>query len=282
MKKKTLILTLALCTVFSFSACSQDKKVDENLRGTISTTSSEASEADSSAEDSSEADVATESSEDATESTDAIESTVEDSAETLDDAEASTEDAEAVTDDSEADALTLGHSDSNSYESTFLGIGCKFDSDWTFMTDEQIQENNKFAAELINNKTVSNALEDGTVLTDMMVQNVTTGSNVSVAIEKLQSLAKNVTEDQYVDAVSAQLVSTLEASGFSNVNAEKITTTFLGSDHVALKITSTVSNTTVNQVQIPVKKGEYMACITASAFGDNTVDEMVDAFYSLD
>ena len=281
MKKKTLLLTLALCTVFSFSACSQDKKVDDSLRGTVSAASGEASTVDSSEAESSEADVATESTEEATESTDAAESSVEDSAESVDGTEASTENAD-VADDSEAEALTLGHSDASSYESTFLGIGCKFDSNWTFMTDEQIQENNKAAAELINNKTVSNALEDGTVLTDMMVQNSATGSNVIVAIEKIHTSMKNITEEQYVDFVATQLVATLEASGFSNVSTEKITTTFLGSDHVALKITSTVSSTTVNQIQIPVKKGEYMACITASAFGDNTVDEMVDAFYSLD
>lgn len=255
MKKKTLVFTLALCTLFSFSACSQDNKIDDSLRGTVSTTSIEATE-----QNSTEADTA-------------------DGADTAVD---NTDATDAVTDDAAGEALTMGHSDNNSYESTFLGIGCKFDSDWTFLTDEQIQANNHLTAELIDNNAISKALENGSVLTDMTVQNTLNGSNVCIAIEKIPSVMKSTTEEQYIDIVITKIVGTMESAGFSNVTTEKFTTTFLGSDHIALKITSTISDTAVTQVQIPIKKGDYMACLTASAFGNDTVDEMLNAFYALD
>ena len=244
MKKKLLVLTLAVCTAFSLTACSN--KVDDSVRGTVSGTTAEASS----------------------------EAAVEDSAEAAGSEEAATE---AVEDE----GLTLGHSESNSYESTFLGLGCKFDSNWTFMTDEEIQANNNLTAEMLDNKAYTDVLQDGTVITDMMTQNTTTASNVSVAIEKLNIAMRNVSEENYVDAVSKQIGGTLEAAGFSNVQTEKVTVNFLGEDRAALKINSTISGVVVNQLQIPIKKGSYMACITASAFGDNSVDEMIDAFYTL-
>ena len=254
MKKKLLVLTLALCTAFSLTACSN--KVEDSVRGTVSNATSEAASTEAAAEDSAEAEgseeVATETGE-ATEATEAAED----------------------------EGLTLGHSESNSYESTFLGLGCKFDSNWTFMTDEQIRANSDLTAELIDDQAYTDALKEGSVITDMMVQNATTASSVSITIEKLQVTMKGVVEEDYVDAVMPQMGSTLESAGFSNVQIEKVTVNFLGEDRVALKINSTVNGIAVNQLQIPIKKGSYIACITASAFGDNTVDEMIDAFYTL-
>lgn len=251
MKKKLLVLTLALCTAFSLTACSN--KVDESVRGTVSNATSEAASTEAAAEDSAEAEGSEEVATEADEATEAAED----------------------------EGLTLGHSESNSYESSFLGLGCKFDSNWTFMTDEEIRANSNLTADMLDNQAYTNALQDGTVITDMMAQNATTASNVSVAIEKLNIAMRSVSEEDYVDAVSSQIGATLESAGFSNVQAEKVTVNFLGEDRVALKITSTVSGVAVNQLQIPVKKGSYMACITASAFGDNAVDEMIDAFYTL-
>lgn len=251
MKKKLLVLTLALCTAFSLTACSN--KVEDSVRGTVSNATSEAASTEAAAEDSAEAEGSEEVATEADEATEAA----------------------------EAEGLTLGHSESNSYESTFLGIGCKFDGDWTFMTDEQIRANSDLTAELIDDQAYTDALKEGSVITDMMVQNATTASSVSVTIEKLQVTMKGVVEEDYVDAVMPQMGSTLESAGFSNVQIEKVTVNFLGEDRVALKINSTVSGIAVNQLQIPIKKGSYIACITASAFGDNSVDEMIDAFYTL-
>ena len=282
MKRKAMLLVLTLCTVFSISACQSDNKVDDSLRGTIESVASidpialGDSDALTSSTDNSSADAL--STENA--NADALASTGSDT----ENADSATSDTDAGSVENSTDTsatISLGHTESNTYESTFLGIGCKFDKSWTFMSDDQIKENNKMASELIDNKAISNALESGSILTDMMVQNTTTGSNTSIAIEKLHSSMKDITEEEYIDIVTPQMVGTLESAGFSNVITEKVTVTFTGKECYALKITSSVNKVAVNQLQIPIRKGDYMACVTLTSFGDSTVDEMLTAFYTL-
>lgn len=308
MKRKTMLLGLALCTIFSVSACQSDNKMDDSLRGTIENVASidpislgGNDTVSPSSENLVTGSLSTENgisenpsvgSDDtanpSSESTDIVSPSVE-SDDLTDSSGTDAISTPAASDETgiastagESSEISLGHTESNIYKSTFLGIGCKFDASWTFMSDEQIKENNKLASEMIDNKAITNALESGSILTDMMVQNTTTGSNTSIAIEKLHSSMKNVNEEDYIDIVAPQMVGTLESAGFSDVTTEKVTITFAGKECYALKITSSVNNVAVNQLQVPIKKGDYMACVTSTAFGDSTTDEMITAFYTLD
>ena len=179
--------------------------------------------------------------------------------------------------------FSLGHNANNTYENSFLGIGCKFDEAWTFSSDEDIKSNLLTASENLQDgatDVIDNAMSNGNFIVDMMVVNESTESNVSVGIIK----SGKTTEEEYIDLMVDTISSTMESAyGLTNIKVEKTTINLAGKPHFATKMTATMGNgVEVSQIQVAYQKGSYMTCITASAFGDETADELLTAFYALD
>ena len=179
--------------------------------------------------------------------------------------------------------FSLGHTANNTYENPFLGIGCKFDDAWTFSSDDEIKSNILTASGSLQDDAtdvIDNAMSNGNFIVDMMVVNEATESNVSVGIAK----SDKTTEEEYIDLMVDTISSTMESAyGLTNVKVEKTTVNLAGKPHFATKMTATMGNGfEVSQIQVAYQKGSYMTCITASAFGDETADDLLAAFYALD
>ena len=243
MKKKILMITLTICTIFTLNGCAKNDSVND-LRGNVNTAE--------------------------------VTSTA-DKGNTTDD------NTSAKSDSGVEEEISLGHNESNTYENTFLGIGCKFDEKWKFNSDEENKAlflNNAENIDDISKDVIDAAMENGNFIIDMMVINQENESNVSVGIVK----SDGETEETYVDSMVSSLGATMESAyGLSNVQTEKITVNYCGEDHIACKLSASIGNGySLSQIQVAMIKGNYLACITATAYGDQSAEEMLNAFYPLD
>ena len=143
-------------------------------------------------------------------------------------------------------AFAVGSSAGNRYENTFLGIGCKLDENWTFLSDEQIRENNAAAAGMMADE-YQKQVQDADVVYDMMANHQNEVDTLSLNMEKLSGAAKLVTEEQY-----AQLSLEGEYSGVK-----------------------------VYESLVCYKRGGYMALACACTWMEDGTQAILDCFYAL-
>lgn len=244
MKKKYLTGIAALCLAMLLGACGG---ADENVRGTIS------------------------DSKEVVESTDDKQSTASTDGSETPDAETSQE---------EGPSVSLGTSSNNVYENAFLGIGCKLSSDWTFATDEEIMENNQLTQDMVGDEYKA-VLENAAVISDMFASHSNGMDSVNVNLEKLNLGALAITEEQYCEASVDALEGALSSMGLNVKSIETSTMTFAGSKHACIIVEGEFEGVSVYETLVTIRQGNYMSCITACTWYDNTISDILDAFYAL-
>ena len=118
-------------------------------------------------------------------------------------------------------AFAVGSSSGNRYENTFLGIGCALDENWTFLSDEQIRENNAAAADMMAEE-YQEMVEAADVVYDMMANHQNEVDTLSLNMEKLSGAAKLVTEEQYAQLSLEGLESSLSSMGIENIQTNVV------------------------------------------------------------
>ena len=182
--------------------------------------------------------------------------------------------------DSETD-LELGSSSNNTYENKFLGIGCKLDSNWTFLSDAEIREANNLTQDLLDDE-LAEQLENASVIYDMQATKADSSANIVLNIEKLSTIQGAImSEDEYATNAIDGLVQGLESAGLTNVKATKVSANFAGGTHAAIDVSGEVSGVTVYEKIVCYKKGKYIAAIAFASYIDNTTEEMLSYFYAL-
>ena len=182
--------------------------------------------------------------------------------------------------DQEAE-LEMGSNSNNTYENKFLGIGCKLDSSWTFLSDAEIREVNNITQDMVGDDLASQ-LENASVIYDMQATKSDSAANIILNIEKLSTLQGAImSEDEYATQSVAGLVQGLESAGLTNVKANKISVNFAGGTHAAIEVSGEVSGVTVYEKIVCYKKSKYVAAIAFASYVDDTTDEMLNYFYAL-
>ena len=204
---------------------------------------------------------------------------------TNDDASVSTQESETQPSSEEAPSeesveLSLGHSNNNVYENFFLGIGCKLDEGWTFLTDEQILEQNKLTTDLVGDQ-YKEALTNASVLTDMLATGANGMDSFSIQLEKLPLSQLSVTVDQYIDASMPSITGPLESMGLQDIVVKKESTDFLGSATPCIAISASFQSHSCYELIVPIKRQNYIACIVACTWDSNTTADLISAFYEV-
>ena len=177
--------------------------------------------------------------------------------------------------------LEMGSTSNNTYENKFLGIGCKLDSGWTFLSDAEIRQANNISQDLVGEELASQ-LENADIIYDMQATKSNSSANIVLNIEKLSTIQGAImSEDEYATNAIDGLVQGLESAGLTNVKATKVSANFAGGTHAAIDVSGEVNGVTVYEKIICYKKGKYIAAIAFASYIDNTTEEMLSYFYAL-
>ena len=251
MKKRLLTVVMLASALCLFTACGSS---DEDVRGEIV----------------SEAEV--------------VEDTV------VDDVEESVVEVEEVNPEAEAELaealeietaeVTLGTVAENVYENAFIGIGCQFDSNWVFKTDEEILELNQFSKDLVGDE-YKQLLENAPVIQDMMATTADQSSNVNIAIEKLEGVNALITEQKYAELSTPNLEGALESMGLNIEYSEISTVEFAGKEHTCIDIAGSINGATICEKLVIIKVADRMICVTMGKQENNDFADIIECFYAL-
>lgn len=171
-----------------------------------------------------------------------------------------------------------GKVSSNTYTNKFLGISCKLGSDWTFVSDKEIEENNKQALNMMDNEDYVEALQNASTFTDMMATHSNQTDTLGITFEKLTGANLTMSEDKYVDSTKDSLKSGLESMGMQNVTLTTGKGDFAGKKHPYVAISASYSGISVYEKLYIVKKENYIAVIAACTWKTNGCDSILNLF----
>lgn len=260
MKAKKLLI-LPLCTLLLMAACANQA----NVRGTISSVEKEETSAE--AESSEKVKDA-----DAGRTSEAGETSSEVGQTTSESGEASSE--------ADAPAVSFGHNANNVYENSFIGIGCKLDDEWTFLTDDEILKMNNFTKGLVGEE-YEKYLENSNVLTDMVAHYSNGSDTINVQLEKLPLPYYTMTEEQYVETSKDMISGPLANMGMENITVENGTIEFIGKEYPCINISATYQGTPCYELMVIKKCPGYMSSVVIATWETNTTKDLLANFYAL-
>lgn len=244
MKKK--IMTILVCAAVMLSTACSNNENSSAPSGSSSNESSSSSRKSSSSE----------SSTTSSESLSALSESSSSESSTTTESESSSTPPESSAPEVETNGgFAHGKQEGNTYISEFLGLKVEFDDGWTIQTDETLAQTN-FISDMSDENT-QKALERNAVLYEMVAA-AETASNVNIVIENLNITngGKPLTAEEYIDMVIGNLESQFkEALVDVDVETEKSTTDFLGSEAACINIKIATGGTSAFSKDDPVKQG---------------------------
>ena len=177
-------------------------------------------------------------------------------------------------------AFAVGSSAGNRYENTFLGIGCTLDENWTFLSDEQIRENNAAAADMMAEE-YQEMVEAADVVYDMMANHQNEVDTLSLNMEKLSGAALIISEEQYAQLSLEGLESSLSSMGIENIQTNVEQISFAGGTHTCIRLEGEYSGVKVYESLVCYKRGGYMALACACTWMEDGTQAILDSFYAL-
>lgn len=174
-----------------------------------------------------------------------------------------------------------GKTDGMVYENTFLGVGCELPSGWTFFTGEQIAELNKTVAESVDQQFAED-LEKTDIIYDMSAYSGDGSATISVSFEKrTEKKIKELDLDTYCKNTIKAFRDSYEQQGFSSSEGTVITEKLGDKEFKGINVWVSSGAQKVFTKSIFIKKGKYIACISANAKSQDTADNLIKEFYFL-
>lgn len=263
--KKILYILLALVVVLTFVACSTEE--EDDIRGDQIVETKEDAEDD----------------EDEAEETEEVTEGENETTALGEETEAETE-TKPETDAPETDAapsveVSMGEVEGLTYENKYIGLGCKLDASWSFYTDDQIKEMNQLNG-ISDDDALAEAIENATLLIDMMAVNESTASNLMVSMEKVEPVSLAITPmGTILDNVVNSGASSLETSGFTVLSKTKTTRTVAGETIDAVVFESEMQGIKIYQTMLVKKCKGHLASFTITSYNEDISAELLKEFY---
>jgi len=173
--------------------------------------------------------------------------------------------------------FSTGKVSTNKYTNEFAGITVELGSDWTFMTDAQIEENNKTALGLVGDD-YKKLMENAATFTDMMATNANQTDTVNITFEKLTGANLLLTEEKYVELSKESLKGSLESMGMTKVVLTDGKATFAGKEHCYIAVSAEYNGVAVYERLAVVKCTGYMVIVAACTWQTDTCKTILDTF----
>jgi hypothetical protein len=173
--------------------------------------------------------------------------------------------------------ISRGTIDGSVYKNEVLDFEFTKPSSWVYYTDEEIAATMNFAVDNLLDDKFQNALENNSVVYDMMVVDSITRTNISVGYENLGKTSwTNMTEKQYIEALKNQLSS---VSSMNVTFTDEIETVKLGNTEFTKCVcTNRVSGVSMTQVYYLRNIGGYMAMVIVTIPRGYTVAKIEGMF----
>ena len=180
-------------------------------------------------------------------------------------------------DSKKAAEISRGTIEGDVYTSEYLGLSFTKPESWVYSTDEEIAAAMNLGVEMLLDENLKNALENNPVIYDMMVVDTITRSNIYVGFENLsKTFASNITVEQYVEALKAQLAN---VSGLTVTFPESLETVKLGeTEFTKLDCSTTAQGVSMKQVYYLKKADKFMCYIIATIPSGYTVEQIEAMF----
>lgn len=194
--------------------------------------------------------------------------------------------------------LSLGRMEGGVYTNEYVGYACSLDSNWSFLSAEELQQLPGAVNEALSGSELSELLANTQQFTDMMAENVSDLTSMNVLYQKLsmqERLAYSLlSEEEIVDATLEQkdmLISSYAQAGIIVSSMKKETVTFMGEERIAIRTTAVMNVESEAGVQeIPyfilqffdARLGEYSVTTTLASYLVDNTDSLMDLFYKLE
>lgn len=180
----------------------------------------------------------------------------------------------------------LGKQTSTSYENEYFGLRYDVPADWYLLSREEIATIMGIAATTFDDEAMANMLKETGYVTDLYVMDtkpaidgMETFNNVNITIQDIGKLYGIIYDEKKLAEGSANTVKdALTAQGLTDIKTEISEMEFIGKNCVALTITSKAGTTNMYQKQVYLKNESALACVTATAMGEDKTDEILSVF----
>lgn len=186
----------------------------------------------------------------------------------------------------EENAGSLGRIEGGIYTNTYAGFSCTLDSNWVYYSADELQQLPANTQELFAETELGELASGYTQISDMVAENATDLATINVLYTQIglsERLAyMTMTEEEIIDQTLTQkdmMVAAYEQSGMENISIEKVTVSFLGEEHTALKTSATVQGVDYYILQVfNYHLGSYGVTLTVSSYIEDNTQALLDMF----
>ena len=183
--------------------------------------------------------------------------------------------------------VTVGRMEGGVYTNTYAGFGVKLDSNWSFLTAEELQEMPENLDEALAQIDGASSIPQ---IMDMQAENMTDFTSMNVLYQELNMQQRLVfaalSEEDVVDETlktQDQIIDAYAVTGIAVEKMEKVSVTFLGEEHWAVKTTATFEGVPYYILQImDYSLGRYSVTLTVGSFLEDNTESLLDLFYPVE
>ncbi|MBR5500765.1 MAG: hypothetical protein IKV74_04480 [Clostridia bacterium] len=177
----------------------------------------------------------------------------------------------------EKGSFSVGSVNANKYVNKFAGISCELGSDWTFMTDEQIKQNNETALGQLGGD-YAELIQNADTFTDMMATHKNETDTLNITFEKLKGVNALMSEERYIESSIDSLKDAFASMGFGNLKTDSGKVNFAGKERHYLDVSGTYSGIAMYERMIVMKCDNYVVLVTVCTWQTNTCQDVLNMF----
>lgn len=173
--------------------------------------------------------------------------------------------------------VSRGSIEGDVYTSEFLGLSFTKPESWVYSTDEEIAAAMNLGVDIFLGENFKDAVENNPSLFDMMAVDIITRSNINIVFENLsKTFATNITVEQYIQALKAQLAN---LSGMKVTFPEAFETVKLGeTEFTKVDCTVTVQGSSMKQIYYLNKVDKFMRSVIVTIPSGYTAEQIEAMF----
>lgn len=173
----------------------------------------------------------------------------------------------------------LGTRSGRKYESTYIGLGCKLTSDWTYYNDEELSELSGVVLDRLNDD-YRTLIENATVIYDMYALHSDGYSSISINMEKVSATQlKNIDIKSNLELLMPTLTDLYEEMGYENTQCSLDSVTIEGEKFYCVRMTADTYGVKIYQLLIQIPCKNHMASMTVTTYFEDMTVDYLDYFY---
>ena len=175
--------------------------------------------------------------------------------------------------------LTQG-ADETRYENEYLGFGCRLDGNWYVADEEQLAQLAGISMDVYEGTKYEEAMRNAQVFYDLYAESMELPGTINLNFTQ-SSIPAGTTAEQYLSLAEKQMKQALEAGGIQNVEVERRTVTFAGSETEGLWFYGMNQGVKYYGLQVYFTTGGHFATLTLGTFGADKTEALLELFYPL-